>query len=99
MKRLALGGLGVALCLGAAVGYWRWTGQVPGLLLEVLLGRVRLPPVSRYNSMPHTSQRALDGARRSRNALRGIAQSREGLRPGARDRDDRAARSSRSPAA
>ncbi|PYN75128.1 MAG: sorbosone dehydrogenase [Candidatus Rokuibacteriota bacterium] len=91
MKRLALVGLGVVLCLGAAVGYWRWTGQLPGLLLEMLLGRVRLPPgftIQLYSSyVPNARSMAL-GARGtlfvgSRRAGRVYA-----LAP--RDRDDRA---------
>ncbi len=37
-------GLAVVFCLISVVGYWRWTGQLPGFLLESLLGRIKLPP-------------------------------------------------------
>ena len=34
----------IALGLVAAAGYCRWTGQVPALLLEILVRRIQLPP-------------------------------------------------------
>ncbi len=37
-------GLAVVFCLISVVGYWTWTGQLPGFLLEFLLGRIKLPP-------------------------------------------------------
>ena len=34
----------IALGLVAAAGYCRWTGQVPALILEILVRRIQLPP-------------------------------------------------------
>src|SRR5271163_999677 len=34
----------IVLGLIAAAGYCRWTGQIPGLLLEILVRRIQLPP-------------------------------------------------------
>jgi len=32
------------LCILFALGYWRWTGQLPRFLLELLIDRIRVPP-------------------------------------------------------
>jgi len=32
------------LCILSTLGYWRWTGQLPLSLLELLIDRIRLPP-------------------------------------------------------
>src|SRR5258706_11599469 len=32
------------LCIPCALGYWRWTGQLPRFLLELLIDRIRVPP-------------------------------------------------------
>jgi hypothetical protein len=32
------------LCILSALGYWRWAGQLPRFLLELLIDRIRVPP-------------------------------------------------------
>jgi glucose/arabinose dehydrogenase len=42
-RAILLGFISLALLVSGA-GYCRWTGQLPGVLLEFLLGRITLPP-------------------------------------------------------
>jgi len=44
LKRLIFFGLALALFLASAVAYCRWSGQIPGPLVRLLLGHVKLPP-------------------------------------------------------
>ncbi len=36
--------ISLLLCILSALGYWRWTGQLPRFLLELLVDRIRVPP-------------------------------------------------------
>jgi len=43
-RRIVLFSLAGALCAIFAGGYLRWTGQLPGFVVEGLLGRIEMPP-------------------------------------------------------
>ena len=43
-RRVTSLGIAVVICLIATLGYWRWTGQLPELVLKFMLGRIKLPP-------------------------------------------------------
>src|ERR1700691_4138797 len=43
-KRWIVLSVAIVVALIAGAGYCRWTGQIPALLLEILVRRIQLPP-------------------------------------------------------